>query len=63
MAATTAPSSAVGAVLGLLLALIVLVGAWFLVLGGGAGHATTVNDHTDDSIPMVDRQAHLPIGV
>lgn len=61
-AAAAAPGWTVGAVLATLLAVIVLLGAWFFVLDGGRRQSVNVNVPTDDSVPTVDRQApRLPI--
>ena len=57
------PDRATGAVLAILLALVVLLGLWFVAFEGGAGRSIDANDHTDNSVPLVDRQApRLPVG-
>jgi hypothetical protein len=62
VAAATTPGWTVGAAIAALLAVIVLLGAWFLVLDAGRGRPVNVNDHTDNAVPTVDRQApRLPV--
>jgi hypothetical protein len=45
-----------GAVVVALIAVSLLLGAWFVLLGGGRGRSVNVNDHTDNAVPTVDRQ-------
>jgi hypothetical protein len=57
------PDRTAGAVLAILVALVVLLGIWFVALDRGTGRSIDVNDHTDNSVPLVDRQApRLSIG-
>lgn len=46
--------SSAGVVLAVLLALILVLATWFLVAGGMARPSITVNDHTDNAVPIVD---------
>ena len=46
-----------GLIVGVLLAVAVLVGAWLLLTDGIGRHSIRVNDHTDDSAPTVDLRA------
>ena len=57
MVSSVEGTSALGLIIGLLLAVAVLVGAWFVIADGLGRPSITVNDHTDNALPLVDRQA------
>lgn len=52
--------STAGAILAILLAVIVLLGAWFFVLGGGGRPSITVNTNTDNAVPTVELRGPAP---
>ena len=56
-----AGGSAYGLIVGLLLAVVLLLGVWFVMLDGRGGPSTRVNDHTDNSVPMVDVAPGVPV--
>jgi len=51
-----------GVTLGIALALVLMLGVWFMVLERGNAPSVTVNDHTDNAVPTVDlRLQRLPV--
>ena len=50
-------TSTLGLVVGLLLAVAVIVAAWLAATDALGRPSITVNDHTDNAVPLVDGQA------
>lgn len=51
---------AIGLIVAILVAVTVVLGAWFAFGGGWGGPSVTVNTHTDNAVPTVDLPAPRP---